>query len=335
MLQLKNRTPFAAQLLLLPDADGVDTLYGVIKGTFSLGPRVTVAEQQAPVRLADEYYGEPHSSSIRSTSDVCLGKPGTDVVLIGSAWAPEGRPIWHMDVSLTVGPLSKTVRVFGDRVWEGSSAGATIAWIAPFVRMPLVWERAYGGSDQNDKGPSAAPRNPVGTGYRVSGGIRPIAGMPLANVEDPRALISGPGDSPVPAGFAPIAPHWEPRKNFGGTYDAAWQGSRAPYLPSDFDARFFHFAPDGLASAQPLDGGALVDIRGATPEGVLRFQLPDVRVRVDYRVDKAVETRPAALETISIEPDAQRLVLVWRAALRCDKQALKIREVAISTSPSA
>ena len=45
-------------------------------------------------------------------------------------------------------------------------------------------------------------------------------------------------DRPAPACLAPIAEAWEPRRSFAGTYDAAWQQGRAPYLPTDLDPRF-------------------------------------------------------------------------------------------------
>lgn len=330
MLQLKNPTPFAASLMLLPDMNGVDALFGIVKGTFAVGPQLTIAEEQVPVTMADQHYGEPATTSIRAPSDVGLGKPGTDVVMIGSAWAPDGRPIWQSDVTLSVGSVSRTVRVFGDRVWESGAAGATIAWVAPFVRMPLVWERAFGGTDQTEKGPRTEPRNPVGTGFRASGGSKPLVGLPLPNVEDPSALITSPGETPSPAGFGPIAAHWEPRTKFVGTYDEHWQRNRAPYLPADFDPRFFHFAPSSLAMPR-LRGDEPVAVAGVTPEGSLRFWLPRLSVALAYRRESGDDVQPCALETVIIEPDARRVVLVWRAALSCDKQALKIREVEVMT----
>ena len=35
------------------------------------------------------------------------------------------------------------------------------------------------------------------------------------------------------------------------------------------------------------------------------------------------------LETVLIEPDDERLCLTWRAALPCDKRALKVQEIRI------
>lgn len=329
MLQIKNSTPLKTSLMLLPDVDGVDTLFGVVKGTFTIGSGLTLADEQVPVTMADEHYGDPRTTSIRAPSDVCLGKPGTDVVMVASAWAPDGRPAWQTDVTLNVGAHSKSVRVFGDRAWDAGPAGASIAWVAPFVQMPLVWERAYGGTDVTEKGPHAEPRNPVGTGFRVSGSGRALHGLPLPNIEDPAAPITSPSDAPAPAGFAPVAPNWEPRTKFVGTYDDAWQRQRAPYLPADFDARFFHFAPSSLAMPR-LQGDEPVAIDGVLPDGSLRFWLPRLSVGLTYRRESGEDVRPCALETVIIEPDVRRVVLVWRGALSCDKQALKIKEVEVN-----
>jgi hypothetical protein len=327
MLQLKNSTPFNAKITLLGNRRGVDTLYAIVKGTFTIGTSCRLAEEQIPVTLTDQYFGDPATTSIRVPSDVSLEKPGTDVLLSGSAWAPGGTPTWQVDAYIAVGPVAKTVRVFGDRVWEAGAAGAAMTWVAPFERMPLVWERAFGGSDLTDKGPVTEPRNPVGTGFRAPNGTKPLAGLPLPNVEDPLAPISSWKSAPAPAGFGAVSPHWMPRRTYAGTYDDAWQKHRAPYLPDDFDPHFCQIAPLGLSTAQPLQGGEIVDLRGVTPDGLLRFALPSVTADVVYRIDGGAETRPGVLDTLIIEPDAQRLVMVWRAALECDKNVLKVREV--------
>jgi hypothetical protein len=331
MLQLENRTPFAANLLLLPDTDAVDTLFAVIRGTFRIGASAdespTLDAEQTPVALADAHYGDPASTSIRVPSDVCLGKPGTDVVLIGTAWAFGEKPTWQMDAALTVGPVTKTLRVLGDRVWNSSAGGAVLEWVAPFVRMPIVWERAFGGSDETDKGPTTEPRNPVGVGFRARHGAKPLHGLSLPNIEDPGAPITSWKDAPPPAGFAPVAPNWQPRVSYAGTYDSAWLENRAPFLPLDFDARFFHVAPAGLVTPTHLRGGEVVELRGVTPSGLLRFLLPAPRLGVTYRLDRCAQERPAALDTIVLEPDLARVTMVWRAALRCDKQSLRVRAV--------
>lgn len=326
MLQLNNRTPFAAMPMLFPNAAGIDTMFAVVKGTFAIGDRLALADEQLPVTLQDQHYGDPAKTSIRMPSDVSLEKLGTDVVVVGSACAAGEKPTWQMDVSVSVGAVTKTVRVCADRVWDGVP-GAAATWVAPFVRMPLVWERAFGGHDESSDPVAADSRNPVGVGFRGHNSARPIAGMRLPNIEDPTAPISSPTQVTPPAGLGPVAPHWQPRQRYAGTYDNEWMQNRAPYLPRDFDVRFCQIAPSGLVTPGHLRGGELVQLTGVTPNGAIRFQLPTQGVEVTYLLDGGEESRPALLDTLIIEPDARRAILVWRAALPCDKKALKVKEI--------
>ena len=329
MLQFKNSTPFQGTIMLLPDPDGIDSLFAVVKGTFTLAEKPVLAEEQLPVTIEQEYYGEPDQSSIKSPSDVSLMKPGTDVLLIGKAYAPGGRPTTWMDVGVTVGPLKKTVRVFGDRVWKTATKelSYSISETQPFETMPLVWERAFGGMEKTVRPPRVELRNPVGTGFRTSEVQESVAGVRLPNLEHPAAPITSWSQRPPPAGFAPICAHWEPRRNFAGTYDEEWQKQRAPYLPKDFDPRFLQLSPPDLIAPGYLKGGEPVELRGVTWAGIARFRLPKVTLRVTYRLDGSPEERPAHLDTVLIEPEQSRFSLTWRSVFPCDKKALRVSEI--------
>jgi hypothetical protein len=174
VLQVDNQTPFEASILLSANPEGIDTLYAVVKGTFTLGDSLSLADEQVPVALADEYQGDPGNSSIRLPGDISLTKPGTDVLLLGHAYAPNGRETTHMDVSVGVGATWKTARVFGDRYWVATTPGYAISQPEPFEMMPLVWERAFGGTDWVQGELRAEVRNPVGTGFAVDGGERAL-----------------------------------------------------------------------------------------------------------------------------------------------------------------
>ena len=58
MLQFRNETPFVGSLTVMPDADGIDTLIAVVKGTFTLGAEPQLAPEQVPVTPAAEYWGD-------------------------------------------------------------------------------------------------------------------------------------------------------------------------------------------------------------------------------------------------------------------------------------
>lgn len=334
MLQLKNTTPFAPAIAVFPNEHGIDTLYVMIKASFKLTPTLTLAEQQVPPTQADVYWGEPGLSSLKYASEMHLSKPGTDVVLVGQAWAPSNRHVPALDVRLAVADKQKLVRVFGDRRWRNGASTAP----EPFQSMPLVYERAYGGihvPDPRSDKILAEERNPIGVGFAGKRKPEEFNGLPLPNLEDPRALLQRPGDLGIPAGFGFIAASWLPRRQYVGTYDAAWQKGRAPYLPEDFDARFFHAAHPDLTFNRYLSGGEPVQLDYLSPHGPLHFILPRCEFSVRVRIAGRIESPPLNLETVLIEPDENRLCLSWRAALPCDKQTLKVEEVIIEQANSA
>ncbi len=329
MLQVANHTPFTAALSVFPDAQGVETAYGVVKATFAFGAEgAQLADQQLPLLATDVFWGDPQQTSLRAAGEFALCKPATDILLVGRAiaQAPGTRVA---DVSLRVGPVARTVRVFGDRRWEGS--GSRLKPSAPQVweRMPLRWELAFGGIEP--PGPEQRdhePRNPVGRGI-VGKDLARLKDTLLPNLEDPAALITAPEDRPAPVGFAPVAPTWLPRRAFTGTYDEAWQRGRAPYLPLDFDARYFQLAPAELIAPGHLQGGEPVELNGFTLGGPLRFTLPALNLSLVFDFDGAPRPQPAHLEMVLFEPDAGRFQMLWRAAQPVDKKLLKLRELSV------
>jgi len=330
VLQLKNTTPFEAGIALFPNEDGIDTLYVTLKATFEVGKTLTVAAKQRSIVLADEYWGEAGVSSLKYASEAHLSKPSTDVVLIGEVIAPDRRPVTQLDVTLAVADRKKVVRVFGDRVWENGLVGFRMTPPALFEKMPLVYERAFGGVhtiEPEKKEILFEPRNPVGCGFVGKRKKKEIQGMNLPNLEDPAHLISKPTDQPPPAGFGYFSPSWEPRKSFVGTYDEAWQKSRAPYLPKDFDARFFNMAHPDMVCRGYLKGGEPVEVVNASPNGLLRFNLPTYQVEAAVRVAGKIEKPPLNLETVLIEPSVATLCMTWRASLVCGKKAMKVERV--------
>ena len=332
MLQLKNATPYEASINLFADPEGIDTLYVVVKGTYHLAGAPKLAEEQVPVVAADEYRDDPASSSLIHVSELHLAKPSTDVVLVGQAWAPRSRAVEQLDVTVAVAERSKTVRVFGDRKWNGGILGVSISAPVPFESMPLVYERAFGGTHKTDPDSETAlaeERNPIGVGFRGKRKPKEMVGEPLPNLEDPERLIKKPGDPVTPAGFGFIAPSWLPRRTYAGTYDEAWQKKRAPILPEDFDPRFFNAAHPDLTFDRFLEGGEQVQVENVNPRGPLKFRLPRCGADLEVLMDGEAQHPELNLETVLIEPDDERLCLTWRAALPCDKKAVKVQEIRI------
>jgi hypothetical protein len=327
MLQLDNQTPFYAVMSVLPNREGVDTLYVILKATLALRPKLALAPVQVPVTLADEYHADPTDSSLKQVSELHIGKPGTDVLLVGRAWAPEGRMVAQTWVRVSVAERQKTIRVSGDRRWKQD---ATPTDPEPFEAMPLVWERAFGGVQQLADRMLAEERNPVGVGFAGTRHAEELVGHPVPNLEDPTTLLEQLGQHCNPACLAPSAPHWLPRRAFAGTYDERWQRTRAPYLPADFDTRFLGCAAAELTFDRYLQGHEPVEVLGVSPEGPISFVLPPAHLEVAVKIGGGVERPAANLETILLEPDENRLCLTWRAALPCDRKVLKIERVTVT-----
>lgn len=327
MLQITNQSGFATTAHVLADQTGVDTLYVVVRGTFELTARPKVAARQAPPIASDLYWTEPGTSSLKYASEVHVGKQGTDVALLGHAYAPRGRATGEMLASLTVAERQKVVRVSGDRTWHRANRGPTRP--EPFLKMPLVYERAFGGRYEDAGRVLMEDMNPVGIGFRGDGSAKEPAVQPLPNLEDPRHTLTAFGASAPPASFGFVAGWWQPRRAHAGTYDDAWKTGRAPYLPRDFNQRFDNAACTDLAFDRFLSGGEPLSIGGMTEEGALTFAIPKEKPRVEIHVAGARVIAPAALETILIEPDDGQFSLSWRATLPCDKRALKIQSIRI------
>lgn len=330
MLQLRNSTPFVVGIHPLANEKGRESLYIAIKATFEIKTVPEIAAEQLPLIHEDEYRDEPGDSSLRYASEIHLTKPATDVVMEGCAQAPDRRRVNWLDVVLSVGKLAKTVRVFGDRQWDGGLVAQKATKPEPFEVMPLIYERAFGGRHEVDveKGEVLwEERNPVGRGFRGERRRREMVGLELANLEDPRHLISGISDRPPPAGFGFVAPSWYPRYTFAGTYDESWQRERVPYLPEDFDPRFFNVAHPDLVCRGYLRGGEPVRVRNASPHGPLRFALPECRLDAAVRIRGRTERPALHLETVLLEPEEPRLVMLWRGMVECRKSGLEVERV--------
>jgi hypothetical protein len=233
-----------------------------------------------------------------------------------------------MQLTMSVAGREQTMLVSGDRIWRDGRPGEP----APFESVPLVWERAFGGCHRIGEKVIAEERNPVGCGVSAGRPASSLEGETVPNLEHPATPLQQIGATPEPICFAPIAPAWLPRRAYAGTYDDQWQRSRAPYLPDDFDPRFFQCAAGDFAFDTYLQGGEPVRIDGARPDGPIEFELPDARLIVAVTIAGASTEPPVNLETLSIEPDLNRVCFTWRAAAPCDRQALKVEKIVVSRS---
>jgi hypothetical protein len=333
-MQVLNFSPFPVQPLVLLDNNGKETLLVVAKATYVVGDgSARRSEEQEPIRPADRYRGEPGLSSLEWAGETALYKPATDVILLGSAYSC-GRNRSIVDVHLSAGRIRKTVRVFGDRQWEGRRP--RISEPLPFDRLPLCPERAFGGVDaSNEEAPESDARNPVGVGFLARRSRRSPAGTSLPNLEDPANPIRSPMDRPVPAVTGFVAPGWEPRRSLAGTYDSKWKAERAPFLPDDYSPLFQQTAPADQVFPGYMEGGEPVAVQNASPGGRLSFLLPTTRFDVTVRIGEDVLPLAMRLDTVVIDGDSSALRMVWRGSTPVHNSVYDVSWINASASEEA
>jgi hypothetical protein len=333
MWGLDNGTPYEAERGWVLDKDGAKHWVVVVKGTFDIRPdgSLVLSSDPVPPLLAPQYVGEDGSSSLRYEADLVGPKEATDLLVNGSAHAPGGKPTTRMHVALQAGRLRKIIEVFGDREYQRDVLGQAVpSPPMPFLTMPIVYERAYGGFDQAEPDPAAQRmdlRNPVGTGVAVK--AKHLLDKPVAN-------LAFPGQSPAksgPAGFGALASHWSPRRDHAGTYDARWVQERKPLLPKDFDPRFYQCAPLDQQLVPHLRGGELVELVNMTPGGALRFELPKVYLALTTHFGFETKEHRTKLASVIVEADIPRVIMVWHSVLPCHHLVDQLDKTVVRQKP--
>jgi hypothetical protein len=322
-----NLTPMEVRCLPVEDRHGRSLCVAVAKITYDVSPTgvARLSKHPSPIRTGDEPNDGSPFASTRFPHDYEGEKPGTDVIVVGTAFPPDGQPVSDMLVSVRVGHLFKAIRVFGARVYQLRVLGGVEP--GPAQRLgptPIRYELAFGGTDEIDGRRVAHPRHPLGMGFAEA--RRKLAGAAAHRLEvDARALDK----SREPAGFGAIDPHWSPRLELIGSRDLEWQRSRAPLPPLDFDPRHACAAHPDLHSDAPLSPDEPVEIIGMTPEGVWRFRLPKVSPIFSSTMRGEERPHETHLDTFIIDADEGRVELVFRAAIPLPKKAQLLERVTV------
>jgi hypothetical protein len=326
MSQIVNLTDYEAAPLVNTGVDGQWQATAIVKASFcwdANGQPAPVAAE--PVLLADEFAGEPASSGLLRASELAPPKPKLDVLLVGAVAFPQ--PVTQVDVELAVGNrLCKRARVFGDRVWlPGVAADLVPSQPRPVTRVPIAWERSFGGADPADA-KHAEPRNPAGSGMAKD--AKALHGKPAPNFEDPQNLLPVRLGRPTPVGFGPIASHWPQRSSLAGTYDEAWQSHRRPLPPMDFSLEYFNVAP----TDQRLDSyrsGEEVRMLNFTTAARDRFQLPAFAVPVTFVSSDELSEGMTVVDTLIIEPEQRRFSLLGRAQTELAQGPMSLARIVV------
>lgn len=327
--EVNRRTTATVEPVVEFGPDGAPLVVVIIKQRYEIGPsHPPRSVAGATVARVDEPWDEDAPlSSVKTPGDLGLYKPGTDVVVIGEAVSRDEQPVRSLDVLVEVGPVSKALRVTGTRVWYRGAFDVVLTEPEPMTRVPLRWELAYGGTDDDPPRHATDSRNPVGRGVAVS--PERLIHQPGPQIEDPADLIEGHASRPVPAGVGAVAAHSSWRSRYAGTMDDAWQRERMPLRPLDFDLRHHQVAAPGLVTPEHLRGGEPVRLLNLTPYGPLAFALPSVSFGVWGVTDERETAYRVALDTVVIRPGDGLLDLTWRTNIPLPRPARGLRSIRV------
>ncbi len=315
--------------------DGRELMVVCLKGTFTIpenGGTPQLAKDQLPLVDADVFTGEPGVSAPLYESDYAPFKPHCDVLLNGSAYAPNGKPTRKVDVHLSLGPVSKSFSVVGNRYWKSGTVSTSATKPELFTQMPISYDCAFGGADKNHKNPDKHkyyPTNPIGQGFHYYSKSRYIDGKPLPNTEEFRRPVKKPGGKYRPMAFGSIPRSWPDRVKLAGTYDQDWQDNTFPFLPADFDNAYFQAAPKEQQMPYPKSGEKVCLIN-LTPEGRTEFALPRINLLAWFFLKNGEEIgKELVPDTVMIEPDERRLTMTCRASLPLKKNMMEVEMVVL------
>lgn len=171
----------------------------VCKATFVLRPGEAILSSEPDgIQEEDNHWNDDATRSVYAPCDLYPKKPRVDVLLVGSAFAPNQQPAREIVARIEVGNVNKSVRVSADRALRPDGE---IVVRAAFTKMPLRYERAAGGPNTwNPVGmPPDAPLDPQG--FRA-----------LPNLEPLDRYHPSAAHWPEPIGFGPIAAAWPGRR---------------------------------------------------------------------------------------------------------------------------
>lgn len=334
-MELTNSTRMAAAYTLGMEPSGRELLVVIVKGTFRIpaeqGARLQLHEEQLSPVMSDVFFGEPGLSAPQYEVDFAPRKLRCDVLLNGCAYAPGGRPAERVPVGLSIGEWSKSFSVVGDRVWY-LAGGPRATAPKPFIRMPVTYDYAFGGTDRHHEDPDQHATfmpNPSGRGFHKQLTAAWLEGTPLPNTEEWGVEVKKPNGPYRPMSFGPIGRHWEPRCHYAGTYDQNWRDHVCPFLPADFDEQYYQSAPLEQQLALPV-GDRPVSLLNLTRDGRRDFTLPHFEAPIYVFPKKGErEELKAPVDTIVIEPDLERVTMTWRIARPLVRDLFEVAQVLV------
>jgi hypothetical protein len=239
--------------------------------------------------------------------DMCAWKPGSQITLAGTAYAPFGNMIREFQIEIAAGKSRHCIQVSGPRKIQRKGFGFSFTDPTPISSLILGIGYSFGGESLGFN----YPPNPIGQGFHLHRNPLDIHGKPLPCLEHPSQLLRpehiGIRDCkqwatlPTPAhcGFLPAQFH--PR--------SLWSTQARP------DPRWHYTAPQELCFSKCLPPGTVISIRNCHPTlPLLQTQLPTHPPLVWFQLEGSAQARVMEIQDVHIDLTISRITVLWRAS---------------------
>ncbi len=325
MLDLINETDCSAGLYAGWNEKKQSQMTCVIKKGFSFDSSGVVKplDCQPQIIEVDEYYSEAHDSSLKCVSELSPYKLGSETYLFGTAYPEQNKYAMEAEYSIVFKDgktWNKKLRITGKRTWKKILLGYVMSKPETLQATKLEYENSYGGHNpQNDK--ESFVYNPVGKGFNKASGWN-VMNLELPGIEIGPKFLTSPTQQQLPAGFAPIAQFWEPRKkDMGELFDSPVEQGGYPYNDKA-KATVHNVAPLDQRFSTVFTGGEKITLKGffdnALGYRIIEFEIPKVEFIASLLSENRSSRISPVFDTLVIDTDKYEFYVISRVGIPWD-----------------
>lgn len=262
-MNFQNHTPFAAlswDTVQSEDRWSVTSIarvkYDLVQSDSKNKFELVFSKDQEELFDTDVYYDEVGKSSVQYESDYIAFKPTTDIVINANAISAnkDGDKLWQTCVKVYNekgnNVIDYALEIKSKKIYHK----AGIIW-TPTIRkkekiIPIIYEKAYGGSIQNKKEEHVytSMYNPIGCGIKkIKDAKEYINSVQIKYLNNK--------EKNIPPGYGFIDKSWQSRVDYLPNYNDEWLENIHPLPPKDFNEYYYQAAnPNLILNSYIKDG---------------------------------------------------------------------------------
>ncbi len=322
MLELSNKSNCVAGLYPGWNQNREPQITCVMKRGFSFDQygKVTPLNPTPDIIEVDEYFEEPHKSSLIEVSEISSFKAGSETYLYGTAYPEDNKCAMEVECNINFNDgkrWNKKLRVTGKRHWNKILLGYVMSKPELLSPTAIQYENAFGGHNpENEK--ESFIYNPVGKGFNKASGWK-VMNLELPSIEIGPKFLKSPPQQQQPAGFSPLPEFWEPRKKeIGEIHPSPEEQGGCPYT-SKTKISVHNVAPLDQRFPMPFVGGEKIALRGffdnAVSSRIVEFEIPNINLDVSLLIANKKTKLSPVFDTIIINTDKFEFYTICRLGI--------------------